>query len=156
VRAEMVQVLALEVDLGPAAAFGQVGAEIERIGTARELLLVILVFLDEVRIIAVAFKSLGQFVQDVLDRFGDELSAVGAKKTVGCGHGHEDLLGVRIKKNRGQCALPRLVFCSSFDGFQAKTHPTACLHAATKEGDAAWPSYSWTKFLPMHRAFVKP
>jgi hypothetical protein len=41
VRAEVVQILALEVDLGPAAAFGQVGAEIERIGTARELLLII-------------------------------------------------------------------------------------------------------------------
>ncbi|MDY0204966.1 MAG: hypothetical protein RBR49_12700, partial [Desulfovibrio desulfuricans] len=77
-------------------------------------------------------------------------SAVGAKKTVGCGHGHEESPWVRIKKNRGQCTLPRLVFCSSFDGFQAKTHPTACLSCRHQRREMLLALIFMEKSLPMH------
>jgi hypothetical protein len=84
----MAQVLALEVNLRPAAAPGQVGAEVQGARPARELPLVVVVLPEEIGIVPIALEGVGQFVQDVLDGFGDELSAVGTEETVGSGHGH--------------------------------------------------------------------
>lgn len=85
VRAGVVQVFALEVDLRAAAMLGQAAGMVDGRRTADEMLQLVLVFLDEFGIVLIARIGIAQLVQRVGQRFRNEGAAVRAEVAVGVG-----------------------------------------------------------------------
>ena len=86
-RAEMVQVLTLEVNLGPAEAFAQIGAEKDGVRTPGVVFEIVIQLILEKGIVVMPFKGFGHFVKAHLQLIGDKLPAVGAEETGGFGSG---------------------------------------------------------------------
>ena len=87
VRAEMVQILTLEINLGPAEAFAQIGAEKDGIRTPGVVLEIVIQLVLEKGIVAIPIKGFGHFVKTRLQIIGDKLPAVSAEETGGFGSG---------------------------------------------------------------------
>jgi hypothetical protein len=85
VRAGVVQVFALEVDLRAADHLGPALRVIDRRRAADEVLQFAAVLVEELGIIAVAGVGFVQFAERVGQRFGDEAAAVGAEVAGGVG-----------------------------------------------------------------------
>ncbi|MNQ89294.1 hypothetical protein D3C85_1046000 [compost metagenome] len=87
VRAGVVQLFALEVDLRAAAVFGQALGEVQRARAADVVALEVGQFLLEFRVVLGRFVFAGQVVDQRHQGFGDVLAAEGAEQALGVGAG---------------------------------------------------------------------
>ena len=85
VRAGVVQVFALEIDLRPAGLFGPALGMINRAWAADEMLELGMEFGQELGIVLVLGVGVDQFRQRMGQRFGDEAAAVAAEMALGVG-----------------------------------------------------------------------
>lgn len=120
VRAEMVQILTLEINLGTAEAFAQIGAEKDGIRTPGVVLEIIIQLVLEKGIVAIPIKGFGHFVKTCLQIIGDKLPAVSAEETGGFGsgegsgrhiHGSFLILGRDTTTKKTATSIPAAVGC---------------------------------------------
>ncbi len=105
VRAGVVQILALEVDLGAAADLGEALGVIDRRRTADEMLEFVVVLGAEGRVGLGSGVSGLQLIEGSEQRFGDEDTAVGTEMAAGVGKtvmrlGHGETPGKWVNGNR--------------------------------------------------------